>query len=102
MVSVDPPEVSRKWAQEKGFEFDLLSDPSMEAIKAWGVLNTDNNELALHAAFLVDDEKRIRYRKVARRRVAPPELLHAIDGDQVLCCPGGCGDTPKVCRPKSG
>ena len=98
LISVDPPETSAKWAAEKGFTFTLLSDPEGKVIDAWGIRNQDNGELALHGAFLVDADKTITYRKVARRRVGPAELLHAIDGDAVICCPGGCGDKPD-CRP---
>jgi peroxiredoxin len=96
-ISVDPPEVSAKWAADKGFTFTLLSDPEARVIKEWGMLNVDNDELALHGVFLVD-EGTIRYRKVAGRRVGTKELLHAIDGDPVMCCAWGCGDQA-VCRP---
>ena len=100
VISVDPPETSAKWAAEKGFSFRLLADPEMRVIDAWGVRNVDVEELSLHAAFIVGADKTIRYRKVARRRVAPEELLHALDGDGVICCPGGCSNDAPVCRPK--
>ena len=100
LVSVDPPEVGRKWADEKGFTFTILSDPQMVSVDTWGVRNPDVEELALHAAFLVNAQGEITYRKIARRRVKPDELLHAIDGDEVVCCAGSCPKGEAVCRAK--
>ena len=91
VIAVAPDGATNRWVQTSTIE-------GSKVIDAWGIRNQDNGELALHGAFLVDADKTITYRKVARRRVGPAELLHAIDGDAVICCPGGCGDKPD-CRP---
>ena len=76
---MDPPEVSAKWAKDKGFEFALLSDPEMQVIRDFGLVNEDVGDLALHAVFILDEEGQVFYRKVARRRAYASELLAAID-----------------------
>lgn len=97
-LSVDPPETSAAWAEKRGFSFDLASDIDYANIRRWGLENPDVKELALHAAFVVEQDGRISYRKVARRRVKPDELLFALDGASVACCAGSCGEGP-VCQP---
>lgn len=78
-VSVDPVDVSRKWADEKGFEFPLASDPELRVIRGFGLENPDVEDLSLHAIYIVDRDGKIFYRKVARRRAYSPELIDAID-----------------------
>ena len=48
-------------------------------VKKFGVQNPDTQELALHAVYIVDQEGRVFYRKVGRRRPISEELLDAID-----------------------
>ena len=90
--------MSADWAAKKGFTFPLLSDPELNVIDAYHMRNEDVEDLALHGVFIVDQELRVTYRKIARRRVGPDELLHALDGDPVKCCAGSCGDGP-ICVP---
>ena len=40
-VSVDPPETNKAFAQSLGVDYPLLSDPSKEVAKAYGVVNLD-------------------------------------------------------------
>lgn len=40
-VSVDPPETNKAFAQSLGVEFPVLSDPSREVAKAYGVVDVD-------------------------------------------------------------
>ena len=40
-VSVDPPETNKSFAQSLGVDYPLLSDPSKEVAKAYGVVNVD-------------------------------------------------------------
>ena len=79
MVSVDTPEVSLPWAQEKGFTFAMVSDPDQKVIGGWGLQNPDVKDLALHAVYILDKDGKIFYRKIARRRAYSKELLAAID-----------------------
>lgn len=78
-ISVDEPQVSLKWAHEKGFTFPLASDSEQRIIAAWGLQNPDVPELSLHAIVIIDAQGKVFYRKIARRRAYPPELLDAID-----------------------
>jgi mycoredoxin-dependent peroxiredoxin len=79
VVSVDTPEVSLPWAQQKNFTFPMVSDPELDVIGKWGLENTDVGNLSLHAVFILDEAGKIFYRKVARRRPYSPEFLDAID-----------------------
>jgi peroxiredoxin len=92
-ISVDPPEVSRDWAEKKGFSFTLAADPEMQVIDAYHLRNPDTPGLALHAVYIVQPDGSISYRKVARRRARSREILYALDGKPVSCCPGSCGKT---------
>ena len=78
-VSVDPPETTLPWAEKKGFTFPLASDPELRLIRALDLENPQSEGLALHAVFIVDEDGRIFYRKIARRRAYSQELLDAID-----------------------
>lgn len=97
-LSVDPPETSRGWADEKGFSFPLISDVDMAIIDRFKIRNPDKPDLPLHAVYVIDPDGTIRYAKVAGRRVKSPEIAHALNGDDVECCPGQCGELP-ACRP---
>ncbi len=79
MISVDEPEVSKEWADKKGFSFPLASDPDKRVIGALDLINPDVPDLALHAVFIVDEDGKVFYRKIARRRAHSPEFLDAID-----------------------
>jgi peroxiredoxin len=79
VVSVDAPEVTLPWARKKSFTFAMVSDPELEVIRKWGLENTDVGNLSLHAAFILDEQGKVFYRKVARRRPYSPEFLDAID-----------------------
>lgn len=78
LVSVDEPQQTQPWAESKGFTFDFASDPALEIIGAWDLVNEDEG-IAWHAVFIVDTDGVIFYRKVGRRRPKSIELLDAID-----------------------
>ena len=40
-MSVDTPETNKSFAQSLGLDYPLLSDPSKEVAKAYGVVNVD-------------------------------------------------------------
>lgn len=78
-ISVDPGNHSRAMIRRMGLEFPVLSDEDQSVMKAFGVQNPDTRELALHAVYIVDEDREIIYRKVASRRPKSQELLDAID-----------------------
>ena len=78
-LSVDPPEHSRAMIRRMGLGLSLAFDKNQMVQKAYGVQNPDTQELALHAVFIVSEERRIFYRKIASRRPKSQELLDAID-----------------------
>ncbi len=59
--------------------FPILSDENQLVQKSYGVQNPDTEELALHAVFIVNADRRVVYRKIAGRRPLSQELLDAID-----------------------
>jgi alkyl hydroperoxide reductase subunit AhpC len=79
VVSVDPPQATIPWAQDKGFTFPMASDPQKRVIEALDLVNPEAPDLALHAVFILDTDGTIFYRKIARRRAYPPEFRDAID-----------------------
>ena len=72
----------------------------MRVIDAWD-LHNEKEGIAFHAAYLIDADKTIRYRKVARRRPKSAELLAALDGRDVECCASLCVKGEPVCRTPS-
>lgn len=78
-LSVDETEASTNMIKRLGLRFELGSDPEQAVVKAFGVQNPDTRELAIHAAYIVDDNGKIFYRKVGRRRPLSEELIDAID-----------------------
>ncbi|MFV2089897.1 MAG: peroxiredoxin family protein [Pseudomonadales bacterium] len=83
-ISVDNPDDSVAMIRRLGLSFDLASDPGQTIVKVFGVQNPDTQELALHAVYIVDEQGRIFYRKVARRRPVSAELIDAIDAHRGL------------------
>ncbi len=65
-----------------GLTYPLASDPQQQMVKAYRVQNPDTQELALHAVYIVDEQRTILYRKVALRRPTSNELIDAIDAHQ--------------------
>lgn len=78
-VSVDVPSDSLAWAEKKGLTLPLASDPELALIRRFGLENPDVPDLALHAVYIVDEEGKVFYRKIARRRAYSQEFLDAID-----------------------
>lgn len=78
-LSVDPPAHSTAMVRRLGLSFVIASDQNQAVQKAFRVQNPDTNELALHAVYIIDETRRIFYRKVAGRRPLSQELLDAID-----------------------
>ncbi len=78
-ISVDEAVHTREWVAKKEIPFDLMSDPEQRIIGAFGLINSDQPELSLHAIYIVDGDGKVFYRKVGRRRAYSDELLDALD-----------------------
>jgi len=95
-LSVDETEASTNMIKRLGLGFAVGSDPEQAVVKAFGVQNPDTRELAIHAAYIVDDNGKIFYRKVSRRRPLSEELIDAIDSYR-----GDYPRTDEVVRPRT-
>ena len=64
-VSCDSTHAQKKWAEEQGFNFPLLSDfwPHGEVAQAYGVFN-DKRGMAVRGTFLVDKAGIVRFSEV--------------------------------------
>lgn len=75
-ISIDSPFVSRKFAEETGVPFPILSDFNKDASSAYGVLYPEYygmRGVAKRAAFVVDRDGRIAYSWVSEDSdVLPP------------------------------
>lgn len=84
-ISVDSPFVNKKYAQETGVPFPLLSDFNKEASSAYGVLYADfygMRGVSKRAAFVIDRDGVIAYAWVSEDAgVLPPfnEILKAVE-----------------------
>lgn len=80
-ISADPPAKARQVALSNKLDFPVLSDASLEAIRAYGVLHAAGRagrDIALPANFLIDRNGQIVWQHVARRvqdRAEPAEIL---------------------------
>ena len=83
-ISVDSPFVNRKFAEETGVPFPILSDFNREASEAYGVLYPEffgMKGVSKRAAFVVDGEGVVRWAWVTEDAgVMPPfdEILEAV------------------------
>jgi peroxiredoxin len=62
-ISVDDPPVSRRWAEQSGFTFAILSDPQMTVIRRFDVAVEDEG-IARPAEFLIDSAGVVRWRNL--------------------------------------
>ena len=59
-ISVDPPDVNRKFAQSLGVDYPLLSDPTKAVATAYGVVDPDQ-PFASRWTFFIGSDGRIAY-----------------------------------------
>jgi peroxiredoxin Q/BCP len=59
-ASVDAPDINRKFAQDIGVDYPILSDPSRAAAKAYGVARDDKG-LAIRWTFYIGVDGKIQY-----------------------------------------
>lgn len=83
-ISVDSPFVNRKWGEEMGAPFPILSDFNKDAVSAYGVLQEELIGLrgvARRSVFVVDGEGRVSYAWAAENPgILPPfdEIVEAV------------------------
>lgn len=75
-ISADPPEKSRRLGESLTLSFPLLSDPKLEAIQGFGVVQAVGG-LALSAVFVIDTHGVIRWAQVGED-VPPDRVLDAV------------------------
>ena len=79
-ICVDSVEKSRAVVQKKGLGFPILSDPSGETMRAFGVWH-ESQRIALPAVFVVGRDGKIVWRRVSAyvdERPAEDEVLEAV------------------------
>jgi peroxiredoxin len=86
-ISVDPPEISRRQSQKRGYKFPLLSDPKAQVIRRYDVLHPGAGpkgaDIARPAEFLIDSSRVIRWVNLTDNiavRARPEQVLNAFDG----------------------
>lgn len=75
-VSVDSPFANKRFAQDLGITFPLLSDFKRTASKAYGVLNEEGG-YASRATFVVDKEGIIRHIEQGNTAIDPTGAYQA-------------------------
>jgi peroxiredoxin len=70
-ISADPQEDSAEFIEEKGIAVPLLSDPTLEAISAYGVA-MEGRDIAVPATFIVSRDKRILWKYVGENMADRP------------------------------
>ncbi len=83
-ISNDAPEVVRDWRRREGLTFTILSDPQMETIRRYDLLDP-NEDVARPAEFLLDRSGIVRWRNLTGDyyvRAKPEQVLEAAKGLQ--------------------
>ena len=85
-ISTGDVATAKQYAEHHGFEFPLLSDPELAAIRAYGLLHEDgglDGDIARPATLILDAEGRIAWRHLTddwRVRPRPAALLETVRG----------------------
>ncbi|MBI1749619.1 MAG: peroxiredoxin family protein [Acidobacteria bacterium] len=69
-ISVDEPAANKKFADETGATFPLLSDTSKQVTKAYGILN-EQYQFSNRTTFIVDKKGVIQYIEEGRTVIDP-------------------------------
>jgi peroxiredoxin len=85
-ISADPPETNREHCRRMGFTFPFLSDPGLDAIRAYDLVHAGagpgGSDISRPAEFLVDAGGTVRWVHLTGSiavRARPEEVLKAID-----------------------
>jgi peroxiredoxin len=61
-ISVDDPSRADAMRRDLKLPFPVLCDTKREVIRAWDLVNAAEGDIAYPAAFVIDRERRVRYR----------------------------------------
>jgi peroxiredoxin Q/BCP len=82
MVSVDPPDVNKNFAEQEHADFPILSDPGKETANAYGVIASPDRPFASRWTFyigpdgkILDIDKKISVRTAGADTIAKLEAL---------------------------
>lgn len=78
-ISVDPPETSRDHARRTGYTFTFLSDPQMETIRRYDLVDPEQG-VSRPAEFLLDRAGTVIWRNLTEsyyHRARPDQVLDA-------------------------
>jgi peroxiredoxin 2/4 len=85
-ISVDPPDVSQRQSQKRGYAFPLLSDPKTQVIRRYDVLHRGAGpkgaDIARPAEFLIDSNRIVRWVNLTDNiavRARPEQVLQAFE-----------------------
>jgi peroxiredoxin len=79
-ICVDSVEKSKAVVQKKALGFPILSDPSGEVLRSWGVWH-EAQKIALPAVFVVGRDEKIAWRRVSESvddRAPEGDVLEAV------------------------
>jgi peroxiredoxin len=65
-ISIDDLTGGERVVERLGLAYQILSDPDAEVIKAYGVFNLHDNDLATPATFLIDKQGTVRWEYIGR------------------------------------
>ena len=77
-VATDPVETSRELVKDRKLGFPILSDPTGEAIQAFGVWHAEK-KIALPAIIVIDRTGKVRWRRVGESVTDRPEEDEVLD-----------------------
>ena len=74
-IAVDPPAASESVRQQLKLPYPILCDTEKRVIREWGIFNEkERGGIAMPAVFVIDTERRIRYRSVDTTTSRVPAL----------------------------
>lgn len=76
-VSSDPPDETKEYADEAGIELQLLSDPNMQVISTYGLVQKDKQN-AIPATYVLGKNRSIHWRYLGEN------VMDRVDIDQLI------------------
>ena len=81
-ISVDNLSNAQTMASNSGVSFPILYNPDKDVVKAYGVLNPQDNNLARPSTFIIDSSGVIRWKYLGSTydRPSPQQVLQGLAG----------------------
>jgi peroxiredoxin len=93
-ISVDSPEINRRYTQKAGFTYPFLSDEKTEVIRRYDLLHPgagpNHTDISRPAEFLVDPSGTVRWVNLTENaavRARPEQVLKAYDESSSQAAP---------------